>query len=651
MKILTNSSLLFWLISFILGIVFFINDSYYLIFILSIVSIVIGFLPIQKINNLRFYFLLAPLFCISGYLLTDNYFPYENEILTMEDNYYIGTILEQSTKDKVWNSVIVQLNSEKVNESWVTTNEKVLLIVENSDVLTTKNDLILFETKFNKIELKNNPGEFNAKNFWISKGVRYQGFVGADQVKLLQHKGLNWFESVLQNTRDYSSKLLDKWIGVNESPLIKAILLGDKSDLDSETKRVFTNTGTMHMLAVSGLHVGVIVVILDLIFKFLFFFRARNVVSVLMLLLLWFYAFLTGFSASVVRAVVMFSVLILARFLHRDYQPINSLSIAAFIILLASPLTIFDIGFQLSFLAMLGIFTFYPLIEQLIVPPNSFLTTVWQGTAIGLAAQIFTVPASLYYFGQFPNYFFLSNLGVMLFSGIMLGFAIAILALGKISFVAIPIGWLLSISCIVFVQFILLIEAIPGAVAKGFYTSIWWVVLAYFIVLVSLFLFEKKKWFFIASCVLPLIIWAQFVRFQNLNKKEWLVFNTLYPTILVNNAGQQICLYAGNEKGKKNAVRLVQDYQKFHPGQIDYIPLSEGIYTVDRILPTTSLLIDVTKELITFQYNDKRYLYVTNSNFDKNTIPKYTKVISQHLKTNVSNFYDLSTKAFRENLE
>src|SRR5690606_5733570 len=390
---------------------------------------------------------------------------------------------------------------------------------------------ILFNTKLKQIERNHNPGEFNAKMYWISKGVRYQGFGTKDQLTILQEGELSWFTKSLNRSRDYSTALLNQYVGSKDAPLIRAILLGDKSDLDITTKQIFTNTGAMHMLAVSGMHVGLIVVLLLGIFKWLFAFRVKRIALVLTILILWYYAFLTGFSASVVRAVVMFTILILSQFLKRGYHPLNSLAIAGFFILIYDPLSFFDIGFQLSFLAMVGIFTVFPLIEHAFTFKNKILQTAWQGTAIGLAAQVFTTPISIYYFHQFPNYFILTNFGVMLFSGIMLGLAIGLLIVGKIPFISIPIGWFLALCCTCLVGYIAFIEQIPGAVAIGFSPSWIWVALAYIVALLFLKLLETRKWALILLWTTPLIFWLQVARYKNISKEDWIIFNSNYPTI------------------------------------------------------------------------------------------------------------------------
>ncbi len=579
MKIITSSTLLYWLCCYICGNILFLNNVPSSVFIgIAVLFLLVTILRFA--DNLKTYIVFSGLFIFLGYLSIESVFPKKNNQLIIGPSYYLGTIVQQLSVGKTWSTHLVRLHkAQNKDQKWTETNEKVLLLTENGKTIINQNDLILFQADFNEITVANNPGEFNAKMYWYSKGVRYQGFGASDQIKLIKPVPLGWFDNLLEISRNYSTKILDKWVGSEDAPLIKAILLGDKSDLDTETKRIFTNTGAMHMLAVSGMHIGLIVVLLGGIFKLLFFHRGRIVALWLMIVLLWFYAFLTGFSASVTRAVVMFTILIFAQFMRRGYHPINSLSIAAFFILLWDPMAIFDIGFQLSFLAMVGIFSVYPMIENVVVFKQKWLRTTWEGTAIGLASQVFTVPISIYYFSQFPNYFILTNFGVMLFSGVMLGLAIALLALGKITLLSLPIGWFLALSSSLLVGFIAFVEMIPGALSVGFTPSLFWVIAAYLFVFLALLWIESKRWILIFSFLTGLIFWLQLDRANNLYRQEWIVFNTNTPTFLFNNGGNQVCFYS-TQKSLKQAKRLVEDYQKIHPGEVSFIPFSKNIFSL-----------------------------------------------------------------------
>ena len=146
----------------------------------------------------------------------------------------------------------------------------------------------------------------------------------------------------------------------------------------------------------------------------------------LVLLFLWFYALTSGFSPSVVRSVFMFSLLLLAQMTGRRYSSINILFFSAFVLILINPMVFFDVGFQLSYLAMLGIFSIYPIIQNWLNFKNKIMHYFWQGTAVCLSAQCVTVPLCIYYFHQFPNYFMIANLGIMILSTLVMGIGLGI---------------------------------------------------------------------------------------------------------------------------------------------------------------------------------------------------------------------------------
>lgn len=649
MKALRQSTLFFWLLCYIGGIVLSLIELHIVLFIVVFLLFSIGIA--LKFQNKRtyLYFIFSTIFGLLGHFTLQLHLPNENPTFPKNENYYIGVIEQQITKENVWNSSIVRVRFAKNNNNkWDLTNHKVLLITEKGDHKLTTGSVILFNTTFLPITQNNNPGEFNTTLYWLSKQINYQGFSGLEQITLIDCVQPSLFEQVLDATRNYSEQLLDKWIGKEYAPLMKAMLLGDKSDLTVETKRIFTNTGSMHMLAVSGLHVGVIVMLLLLFFKYAFNYRAKQYSLVLVVFILWFYAFLTGFSPSVTRAVLMFSVLIIAGLLKREYIAINSLSIAAFFILLLNPLAILDIGFQLSFLAMLGIFTIYLALESVVDSKYKLINTIWQGTAVGLAAQVFTVPISLYYFNQFPNYFMITNLGVMLFSGILLGFSIGIIVIGK-TILALPLGWALALCSAIFISFIAYIEQIPGALALGFTPTWYWVIVCYIFVFFLLYGIEKRWWKFLLLVFIPLYAWLQYDRYNNHQTREWVVFNSRFPTLLINDGEQLICMHTDSEKGYKQALRLSQDYAKIHPSNVRFIPMQNGSYHF-KSKQKEIMKITIDRRDIFIAEGQENYYLSTRINHSNEAFESGTKLISFSHQLAENAYYSLQKGAFRKKI-
>lgn len=196
-----------------------------------------------------------------------------------------------------------------------------------------------------------------------------------------------------------------------EYAVLSALTLGYQNELSDDLKQGFRTTGTVHVLSVSGLHVGIIYVMMT----FLLGFVHRNskyywIKPVLIILLLWGYAFITGLPPSVVRASAMLSVFCVSEIVGRKSFSIHALFIAAFFMLLVNPFSLFDIGLQLSFMSVLSILYLHPKMSGLIKIENKYIRYIWQMFALSVVAQLATFPICLYYFGTFPTYFFIANL-------------------------------------------------------------------------------------------------------------------------------------------------------------------------------------------------------------------------------------------------
>lgn len=567
-----------------------------------------------KTVSVRFHLVFASVMYLMGMIYMQSLFPFQNQMLESgNEDYFIARIDEQLKKGEKWESNIVTVEFLLENEEWKESNEKILLLNETSSRLMQSGDRILIKSKISRIQNKGNPGEFNAENYWISKGVRYQCFGFLENIQLIDVAEKGYFPVVLENVRGYSNSIISKFVPEKSQGLVSAILMGDKSSLDIDTKNAFANAGAIHVLAVSGLHVGIIAYLLNAIFKFLFKGRFRTLAIVLLLIILWFYAFITGFSPSVTRAVLMFSILIGAQLFSKNYSSLNSLALAALILLVWNPLYLFDPGFQLSFLAMLGIFLVYGKLESLIYVRNTILKKAWQGTVVGLSAQVFTIPLSLYLFHQFPNYFILSNLGVMVLSNLILGCGIALIIFGKIPLLNIFIGWCLGLSVLALIIVIDWVQHLPGSVALGFQPSFTWTLVLYVLILGFISLKNQKTKLISIVMIIPMIIGLQYDRYANLSQIEVCVFNTNHPTVLLNHSGNQICLYSGEEDGFLDAQQLVSNYQRIYPGTIQFIEVDQK--QIELVNTTDSISVERSRLYMDVTLNKKQFRVITSARY------------------------------------
>ena len=272
--------------------------------------------------------------------------------------------------------------------------------------------------------------------------------------------------------------------------VLAAMTLGDKSEIDKETKNVYSVTGASHVLAVSGLHLGIIYVILT----FLFGRRRWLLGQIVIMFLIWFYAALTGLSPSVVRAATMLTLYSIGSLAGEDKLSINTLCVAAFFMLLVKPMYLWDISFQMSFIAMAGIslfyLPFYKLIPQI---NNKVLNFIWGMFCVSLAAQMFTFPLIAYYFGRFSCYSLLTNFIVVPAASGILYLAFAVFVLSPLPALQNIAGWMLN-GLVQFLNAALTrISSFPGASVEGIHISTAQTVIIYFMIVCLLMLLRYVK--------------------------------------------------------------------------------------------------------------------------------------------------------------
>ena len=276
------------------------------------------------------------------------------------------------------------------------------------------------------------------------------------------------------------AKLLDRLSesGVDGSvyAVVAAMTLGDKSQLTKELRDTYAVSGASHILALSGLHLGIIYTLLSLLLSR----RRWQVISqVVIIVCIWLFVFLVGMSASVVRSAVMITVYALLSLGHRDKMSVNTLAFAAIVMLLFNPKSLFDVGFQLSFMAVLAILLFYPLFESVLSQQFLFghrlFRWLWTTLAVSCAAQIGVAPLIAYYFGRFSCYFLLTNLVVVPAATLILYLSLLVLLIPSLAYLLIYIVDALN-------QLLLWITMLPGASIEGLHPTLLQVWMTYVII-------------------------------------------------------------------------------------------------------------------------------------------------------------------------
>jgi len=259
-----------------------------------------------------------------------------------------------------------------------------------------------------------NPLEFDYKEHLERADIYHQIFLRTDSYTIIE-KGASQsadITGIALEIRGYFLKKLRNYFKKEEHfSIVAALIYGFRNNLDEDTIRTFTNTGTIHVLSVSGMHVAVLFGFLSLVFRYIPWPLMLNWMPVVItFFVIWLYAFIAGLDPPIVRAAIMISFVLFAQYFKRNSSTLNALVAAATVILLLSPRAVTNVGFQLSFLAVLGMILFLPIFEKMIVAKNPVLRFFRDTIGISIAAQILTTPLTLYYFGQFPAYFLLANL-------------------------------------------------------------------------------------------------------------------------------------------------------------------------------------------------------------------------------------------------
>ncbi len=398
-----------------------------------------------------------------------------------------------------------KLTAIDLNNTWhpVTGNAILYFSVADSNSLPQEGDEIIITKNWQPI--RNPPNsDFDYERYCAFRDIHFQVYLKPKEYTRTGKTIKNIFYAVIQQMQRSVLSVFRRWVpGQKELGVAEALLIGYRDDLDKDLTKAYSNTGVVHIIAISGLHLGMIYGLLLAVLKP---FRRKKGYQVLkpliILLVLWGFSLLAGAAASILRSVVMFSFIVIGESLQRKTNILNTMAASAFCLFLYDPYFLWDVGLQLSYTAVLSIVLFMKPVYQLLFFENRLLNAIWQLNAITLSAQILTLPVVLYYFHQFPVLFLFTNFIAVPLSGIILYAEIAMLVFAAIPFLNMVTGKLISFLIAALNGFIERSNNLPFAVISDIRVSVLQSLLLYGIIAsLATWLMQKKPKAFLAAVV------------------------------------------------------------------------------------------------------------------------------------------------------
>ncbi len=492
-----------------------------------------------------------------------NPYHYTNQITDYEKVHILDLLLveklKSTQKNKRYITAVKNLDSER-------SFGKVILNITKE--ATIKNLKIGSRLEVIGIVFKNknplNPNLFDYGKYLENQEIYAQVYTKPNQIKITNYEAGLW--AGFSNFREtIISNLEQSAISKEELNVLNALILGQQQDISPEVLKDYQYAGAVHVLSVSGLHVGFILLFITFLLKPISNSRKGSLLKLIIIILsLWSFAILAGLSPSIVRSVTMFSFLAIGVHLRRTVNIYHTLLVSMLLILLFKPSFLFDVGFQLSYLALFFILWLQPILSNIWHPKNKIIKYFWDIVTVSFAAQIGAMPLSIYYFHQFPGMFFVTNLLILPLLGIIM--AVGVLAILIATFHTVPEFIAKSIALLIY-----LLNGIIHWIASfdvfvfrniSFSTAMF---LSSYLVIILIILWIKRQTFkrltvaFISIILMQIIFIVQ--KKETLNNRELIIFNYRKNTIITERIGNAVTVYSNDSILKNlNSNLLVQSY-------------------------------------------------------------------------------------------
>lgn len=701
-----------FLIPFLIGILLEIyvpfSNNYYLILLTALTILL---LVLSKLKQFYSNYRIRWLFGATTYLslfLSGSVITYLNTEINHKNHYsnfyksseiFVAKVIEPPIKKSKSYKLTVEISqiSSSISDSKPCRGK--LLCYMEADSMAEKleyGDIIYFKNSISEIPSASNPHEFDYKNYLRFHQIYFQTYLKSNQWHLIKKGSAFSLFMWANRVRNSLLNTLHKYnIEGDEFAVASALILGYKNELDQELVQAYSSAGAMHVLAVSGLHVGIIFWIFELLLKPISRFKwGKWITPFLLLLLLWGYALLTGLSPSVMRASTMFSFVIVGKILDRNTNIFNTLAVSAFFLLLTNPYLIMEVGFQLSYLAVFGIIYIQPRLYSLWYSNYSWagkignwlIDKIWVLTSVSIAAQIATFPLGLLYFHQFPNYFLVSNIIVIPLATLIIYIGILLFVISPISPLALITSslfkWLIFNLNLIIIKF----EKLPYSLLNEIAISVTETWIIYLVILLTLSYFASHRITHLKAALTLIILLCIYQLNETVSQKKQkkiTIYNIKNTTAIEFTDGKKSYFFADssllNNESKllyhvkhnwwENGIAQVETYplNKLYEGDFEKnnIYIKNGIgqfYDKRFLIPNkryrkikpiapiqTDLLIISHNSLINAELINKLFSYknliidASNSTFITNRIKDYFKE-NKHTTTSIISMEAFETR-------
>ena len=520
----------------------------------------------------------------------------------------VTTTLKPNTK---YNKYFI--NISHFNDS-VASGKMLLYVPKNNKNTLHAGDEIWLNAAIYQIPKAFNPYQFDYSSYLEKQNVFHQIYTRENEIKIIQtHKTIAFYIESLR--KNLSNSFTIHQFEPQTKAIIDALILGQRLELDKETVADYSNAGVIHILAISGLHISIIYFFIVFLLKPLKRIRFGSEIQlVLVLAILWLFALLTGLPASVTRAVTLFSFISIGNYFNQPKAIYNALAISAFLILLVKPNAIFDIGFQLSYAAVLSIVLFQPFYKKFYFSENKIAVYFTDTILVSLAAQIGVLPLSLYYFNQLPMLFLLANLVIIpLSTAVLIGGIIILFFNFVLPDFALFLGKILALIIDFMNKYIHWIAQFKSGIITNISFSVWLTIILY-VVIISfiywLYHFKSKNFKYVLLSVFLFQMSYFGIKFTENNAYELIVLNSKSSAITIK---------------QNNSIIAFTDNPEIN---------LEALNHYKRGTFSDSLLILPMRNVLSF--NDKRILVIDSVGIYKTSIRPEIIVLTQNPKINLS---------------